>query len=71
MLARVDARKLREDAGISRATVARAFGVHRRYIAWWETGQAGPVSQAGYRWARVIAALERRAAFAAEMERTA
>jgi DNA-binding transcriptional regulator YiaG len=71
LLARVDARKLREDAGIRQVTVARAFGVQRHYINWWETGKVQPVSPAAHRWIRFVAALERRAEVTAELERAA
>jgi transcriptional regulator with XRE-family HTH domain len=67
MLRRVDARRLREDAGIRQVTVARALGVPAPYICWWESGRAEPKCKAGYRWARVIAGLERHAEVTAEM----
>jgi len=61
MLARADARKLREDAGIRVATVARALGAHAICIYDWESGGAEPKCEAGYRWVRFIAGLERHA----------
>ena len=71
MLRRVDARQLRLDAGISQATVAAALGVPRHYIAWWEQGKFEPKSEAGYRWARFVAGLERHAEVEAECQRAA
>ena len=67
MLARVDARQLRKDAGIRQLTVARAFGVRQDQIWAWERGQRVPVTAAGFRWIRMSAALERRAEFTAEI----
>ena len=66
MLARVDARRLREDAGIRAATVAAAFGVPQKYILVWETGRQEPRCDAGRRWARFIRALEAHAEVTAE-----
>jgi DNA-binding transcriptional regulator YiaG len=71
MLARVDAGKLREDAGIRQATVGEAFGVPWQTVGDWERGRREPYTQAGYRWVRFVAALERRAEFAAEAEKAA
>ena len=61
MLARVDARQLRERAGIGAATVARAFDVSRQSVYQWETGKRVPQSAAAIRWARFTAGLERHA----------
>jgi DNA-binding XRE family transcriptional regulator len=69
MLARVDARKLRKDAGLRAATVAEALGVDPFAVYAWETGKCEPKCDAGYRWLRVIAGLERHAAVTAEMWR--
>ena len=63
MLKRCDPRRLREDAGISRATVAAAIGGDRESVRRWEARDYGPAGPAGQRWARFTAALERRAAF--------
>lgn len=71
MLARVDARQLRKDAGIRQVTVARAFGVPQDQVWKWEAGQTVPVSRAGFRWVAFTAALERRAEIAAEMDEAA
>lgn len=70
MLRRVDARQLREDAGISVRTVARALSLPRQYVYDYECGRRTPVSPAGLRWARVIAGLERHAAVSAEIAAT-
>lgn len=67
MLARVDVRQLRKDAGIRQVTVARAFGVPQDQIWAWESGRWVPVTAAGFRWIRFIAALERRAEVTAEI----
>lgn len=67
MLARVDARRLREDAGIRQMTVARALGVKSQQVYAWESGLREPKSDAGFRWLRVIAGLERHAALAEEV----
>ena len=69
MLARVDARKLREDAGIRRVTVARALGVNLSAIYYWESGRREPMSAAGIRWARFTLGLERHAAVTPAMWR--
>ena len=66
MLARVNARELREDAGISAATVAEALGVRRAHVYAWETGRWMPVSAAGFRWARFVCGLEQHAEVTAE-----
>jgi len=58
MLARVNPRLLREDAGFSAATVAAAFGVSTQLVWDWEAGRTEPYSQAGFRWARFTGALE-------------
>jgi len=71
LLARVDARQLREDAGISQSTVARALGVSSQQVHSWETGRQLPCMAAGFRWARFVAGLERHAEVAAELEREA
>ena len=61
LLGRVDARQLREDAGIRIITVARAFGVSRHRVAVWETGRWQPRGEAGIRWVRLVAGLARHA----------
>lgn len=62
LLARVNPRQLREDAGIRLSTVARAFGVPAGQVYQMETGlKDPPYSVAGFRWVRFVAALERRA----------
>ena len=71
LLARADARKLREEAGIRQLTVARAFGVPQYYISKWESGVQGPKCEAGFRWARFTAALERRVEITAELAEAA
>lgn len=71
MLARVDARQLRRDADIRLVTVARAFGVNPWDIGRWESGRSLPCCEAGFRWARFTAALERRAAFRQGLRRAA
>ena len=67
MLARVNPRKLRQDAGIRTVTVARALGVQRQQVVHWETTRCDPRSAAAYRWAKVVAGLERHAIVAAEI----
>lgn len=67
MLARVDARQLRKDAGIRADTVAAALSVSAVCIYAWESGRCEPKCDAGLRWARVIAALERHAEVTAEL----
>jgi len=71
MLARVDARRLREDAGIRQGTVARALGVPQKYVYAWEMRRQEPRCDAGRRWARFTLGLERHAAVTAELERAA
>jgi hypothetical protein len=69
-LARVDARQLREDAGISVATVARALGVTTGHIWHWEAGTYYlPQCPGGFRWVAFTRGLERRARVTAEIER--
>ncbi len=67
MLRRVDARQLRESAGISSRTVQRALGISAHRLSQWERGLQVPCSPAGMAWARVIADLERHAAVSAEI----
>ena len=68
MLARCDPRRLRQDAGISRAVVAAAFGVPRTTVKGWEDEGKVPQTAAGWRWLRFTAALERLEREAAEAE---
>ena len=58
MLARVNPRLLREEAGIRQVTVAVALGVPRRYIGDWERRKYQPCCGAGFAWARFIRGLE-------------
>ena len=67
MLARVDARQLRLDAGIRVVTVARALGVLPHVVYKWEQGRGAPRCPAAFRWSRVIAGLERHAEVTAEL----
>lgn len=63
LLTWADARSLREDAGISLATVAAAFGVTVQDVEGWEALRGDPGSQAPgamFRWGRFIAALDGR-----------
>ena len=53
--------------GIRLVTVARALGIPAVDIANWERGHCLPSSPAGFRWARVTRALERRALVTAEI----
>ena len=69
MLGRVDARLLREDAGIRQLTVAEALGVSSWHVYAWESGKCEPKCEAGYKWLRVIAGLERHAQVTAELWR--
>jgi transcriptional regulator with XRE-family HTH domain len=62
MLARVDAGKLRRDAGFTQATVAAALGLSQYQVSVFERGVSLPRDQAGFRWVKFIGALERRAA---------
>ena len=71
MLARVDARKLRQDAGIRQLTVARALGVPPNTVYAWETGLYEPKCDAGRQWARFVCGLERHAEVAAELDEAA
>ena len=66
MLARVDARKLREEAGIRQMTVAAAFGIPQHYISKWESGRQEPKCEAGYRWVKFTSGLARHAEVTAE-----
>jgi DNA-binding XRE family transcriptional regulator len=67
MLARVDPRQLRLDAGISPGTIRRALGISPQRLSIWERGKYLPACEAGRRWARFVAGLERHAAVTAEM----
>ena len=67
MLARVDAGRLRRDAGISQATVGKALGVPQHHVSKWERGQYLPCTAAGFRWIRFVAGLERHAEVTAEL----
>ena len=58
MLARVNPRLLREEAGIRQVTVAVALGVPRNYIGDWEAGAHLFYSPEGFAWARFIRGLE-------------
>ncbi len=66
-LRRVDARQLRQDAGISVRTVQRALGVSPQQLSLWERRKRHPLGEGGMRWARFTAALERHAAVSAEI----
>ena len=66
MLRRTDPRILRMRAGITAQTVADAFGLERAQVSRWETKRQIPRSPAGWRWVRLMAALERRAQVLAE-----
>ena len=66
-----DPRQLREDAGISRATVAAAFGVSPQAVSGWELDpKRRPRSPAWARWRRFTEGLERHAAVTAEIAAT-
>ena len=67
MLKRADPRQLRQDAGISPRTVQQALGLTRHQLSAWERREHPPVCEAGIRWARVIAGLERHAQVSAEI----
>jgi DNA-binding transcriptional regulator YiaG len=67
MLARVNARPLRIDAGIRQVTVACALNVTQNCVAKWERQNRLPYSPEGLRWVRVIAGLERHARATAEI----
>ena len=67
MLARVNARQLRMDAGIRQVTVARALGVTQNCICKWERRNRLPYSPAGLRWAAFTAGLEWHAQATAEI----
>jgi len=71
MLARVNARLLREDAGIRQVTVAGALGVPQSQVSAWESGRSEPRTEAGYRWARFVCGLERHAEVSAELREAA
>lgn len=61
LLSRVDARLLREEAGIRTCTVARALGVGWSRVHGWETGRMPPHGPEGQAWLRVIVGLQRHA----------
>ena len=67
LLARVNARELRKDAGIRQVTVARALGVPPYYVCGWEKGRRSARNPAGLRWLRFTAGLERHAEVTAEI----
>jgi transcriptional regulator with XRE-family HTH domain len=67
MLRRVDARQLREEAGISVRTVLRALGITPQQLSMWERGKQYPSGEGGLRWVKFTAALERRAEVTAEI----
>jgi hypothetical protein len=67
MLARVDVRQLRKDAGIRQVTVARALGVRQNCVCKWERRDRLPYSPAGLRWVAFVAGLERHAQVTAEL----
>ena len=69
LLRRVNARLLREEAGIRAATVAEALGVPLWLVRDWETGRSEPRTTAGFAWARFICGLERHAEVTAELWR--
>jgi transcriptional regulator with XRE-family HTH domain len=68
LLDRVDARRLREEAGIRMQTVAWALGLSESAVRRLETGRRQPRGAGSWRWARFTAALERRAEITAEVE---
>lgn len=67
MLDRVDARRLRQEAGIRQVTVAEALGTRQAAISALEHGRRSARGRTGLRWARVVAGLERHAAVAAAL----
>ena len=73
LLERVDAGRLRREAGFTQVTVAAAFGLAQDQVSAFERsrGRHLPRCEGAFRWLRFTAALERRAAFAAEMDEAA
>lgn len=67
MLQRSDPRKLRESQGIKASTICRALTIPAGHLHRWEMRLSSPESFAGYRWAKVIAGLERHAMGTMEM----
>jgi transcriptional regulator with XRE-family HTH domain len=67
LLQRVDARQLREDAGISSYTVQRALGITKNQLSFWERGKRYPSGDGGLRWIRFTAGLARHAEVTAEI----
>ena len=67
LLTRCDARRLREESGISRRTVMRAIGADGSDLYRWESGKALPLGPVGRRWLRFTMGLERHAAVSAEL----
>lgn len=70
MLARCDPKQLREDAGISVRTVARALTLPPSYVYRWEALREIPYSFAGLRWLKFVRGLERHAMATAELAAT-
>lgn len=70
MLQRSDPRKLREAQGIRARTICRALSIPSGHLLRWEMRISSPESFAGYRYAKVIAGLERHAAVTAEIAAT-
>ena len=50
-------RRLREEAGLSRATIASRIPCHQATLAKWETGQRVPRPATAARYAKVLAEL--------------
>ena len=55
----LEARRLREKAGVSVTEMAHLLGVDRNTLARWETGRCLPTRQNAVRWAKAVDAIRR------------
>lgn len=57
-----EAARLRDEAEVTAAELARALGVTRQAVRSWETGAAVPTAEHALAYGKALAALERKAA---------